>query len=350
MRSHAELAMAVLMVFPGFVLGETLPDKEVGTPPPVQIDTEVLVAPTIKHIDLSDYPLDEIGKHGEGWVQLGFMVDTAGKPFEVTIVNSSGNKVFEDAALEALKNSSYSPGKLNGQPVESASELKITYVFQDHPKGAQRNFIYPFEDLKTAIKMKNKAAADVAMKALKSTNLYEDAYLGVAIYQYARLWGDEAQQLQGLLRALAFEKTAHYLPADDFNAAMVECSKLYLKERRYGEAMDLLLELQKSKSDPRLPAQVNPILDQLNKLSEDDRAYDVDDSMPDGSWKIQLFKRHFRAQVSDGHLTSVALRCGKGFVHFAFDPQVQYHVDSNYGKCQMELDGDRGTRFTLTQF
>jgi hypothetical protein len=46
----------------------------------------------------------------------------------------------------------------------------------------------------------------------------------------------------------------------------------------------------------------------------------------------------------------VALRCGKGFVRFAFDPQVQYHVDSNYGKCQMELDGDRGTRFTLTQF
>jgi hypothetical protein len=37
-------------------------------------------------------------------------------------------------------------------------------------------------------------------------------------------------------------------------------------------------------------------------------------------------------------------------VQFAFDPTRQYKVESRHGTCKMQLEGEPGTQFTLTQF
>jgi hypothetical protein len=45
----------------------------------------------------------------------------------------------------------------------------------------------------------------------------------------------------------------------------------------------------------------------------------------------------------------VKLKCSKAFVSFAFDPQLQYEVQSKYGACELVLEGTPGTQFQLTQ-
>jgi hypothetical protein len=80
------------------------------------------------------------------------------------------------------------------------------------------------------------------------------------------------------------------------------------------------------------------------------RSNDVPASMPEGSWQLGLFKRHFLDKVSQGHISDVKLRCAKGFVRFAFDPELQYNVARKYGSCSMEFEGDQGSQFVLTQF
>jgi hypothetical protein len=88
-------------------------------------------------------------------------------------------------------------------------------------------------------------------------------------------------------------------------------------------------------------------VDQVRVLHQ---SYDLPGSMPEGSWHIGLYEGNFRIVVGDGHISQVKLRCSKGFVRFTFDPEIEYKIAHKDGNCDMEVDGDPGTSFTLTQF
>lgn len=350
MRSKIGRLVTLLVLLPAAAPGQPLPDRESGSAPEQTIATEVLVPPVVKIVTSSMYPANELLENREGWVQLGFMVDPTGKPFEVTVVDSSGVKSFEEAAVKALERAKIEPGKLNGQPVESASELKFTFSTDFDTRGAKSDFVGWYSNLMVAVKKRDRAGADAAIKHLQVTNLYEDAYFGLASFEYAQLWGDESQQLKGLERAVAREHTAHYLAKDAFRAALFQTLKLDLNAHRYGEVLVIWKDLEKAGMNSRTAGQIKPVIDQLYQLSSNDVPYDITGSMPEGSWHVLLLKKHFRVKVPDGHISDVKLRCAKGFVRFAFDPDLQYKVASKYGGCSMELEGDRGTQFTLTQF
>jgi TonB family protein len=343
--------LAIWVLFPSSVLSQTPSDQSVEAPSAVKIETESLVSPRLKKIDLSNqYPISEVMSFGEGWVQLGFMVDSKGKPFEVTVEDSNGDKLFEKAAIKALEDATYEPGRLNGKAVESSAELKITFKIPDGPNGATTAFVSDYRSLTKAIKSNNRAAAESAMKSLASTNLYEDAYLGLAQFLYARQWGDESQQLRGLLRAIAYESTARYLPEAQYNRALVECFKLQVKQHLYGEATHTGEKIRRTKIDPASMASIKAVMAQVMQLSSSNDPYDINGEIATSEWKLQLFKRHFRATVREGHITAIKLKCENGFVRFEFDPTLEYQVANNYGDCTMKVEGDPGTRFILTQF
>ena len=82
----------------------------------------------------------------------------------------------------------------------------------------------------------------------------------------------------------------------------------------------------------------------------DGSTYEVSGSITDTGWHLHLFKRHFRAVVSEGYISQVKLRCAKNYRYFAFDPTLQYEINSKDGDCAIALDGAPGTQFKLTQF
>jgi TonB family protein len=285
-------------------------------------------------------------------VRLGFMVDALGKPFEVTVIRSSGNKVFEQEAAKAIERSTFAPASLNGKPIEGSLELNYLFSRQaiETPRGATPAFIRSYNALMVAINASDRPAADAALKQLKVTNLYEDAELGLAEYSYALKWGDEYGQLEGIRRALAEADTAFYLKRDAFREALLVCLRLEVRTRDYAAAMATWARLSKLGVDKATEAQITPVIEQLKQLHADSRSYDVQGIMPDGRWYFRLFKRHFGAAVSEGFISEVKLRCEKSHVFFAFDPKKQYEVPSRYGSCAIEMEGAPGTRFTLTQY
>jgi TonB family protein len=344
-------AVAAAVLLPSMVMADGADSGPNASEPVAKIQVEALVEPSPSKIKMPIYPTAEVQRSGEGWVQLAMMIDPTGKAFEVTVEASSGNKVFEQTAVRAAEATTYNPGMLNGQPIESATKLKFTFRFEDQPSsGAGREFVYSFERLQKAIKAKNRMAADAAMKDLEVRNLYEDAFYGLALYFYAHEWGDEPQQLAGLRRAIAYEKQAHYLPNGQFQAALVQCLALEVKLHHYTEAQDIWLSLHKSGVDAHTIEMLKPNMDQLEHLRYADGSYDVSGAMPDGTWELGLYKRRFQIKVSEGHISYVKLRCAKGFVRFEFDPTIEYTLNPKFGSCEMQLDGDPGTRFTLTQF
>jgi TonB family protein len=308
----------------------------------------VFTAPHPKKIEAPGFPLGEQDR--EGWVELAFMVNQSGKPFEVTVIRSTGNQTFEKIATKAIERSTFEPGTLNGKPVESGYELKYLFMNGALQPGVNRDFFSAYRSLTEAINAGNRMAADAAMPRLKITNLYEDAYFGLANYNYASKWGDESQQLEGLRRAIAHEDRARYLPNNVFRSALLACIQLELKTHEYAEATITWKRLEKLGIDKNTATQLKAAVEKLETLRSDDSAYEVSGLISERNWYLHLFKRHFRAVVSEGYISEVRLRCDKRYVFFPFDSTLQYQVTSKDGSCSIELAGAPGTRFKLIQF
>jgi TonB family protein len=363
-RTGAGLTYPASLMLSAIGLAQTPHDQGAETQTHEQIPIELFQGPYPKNIVSPDCGIqgrtgDHSGACGallegtEGWVELGFMVDPRGKPFEIAVTRSTGNKSFDETATKALEQSTFEPASLDGKPIESGFELK--YLFRNPAmssnSGARGAFVRGYKVLMSAINSADRAAADAALGQLKIGNLYEDAYFGLATYSYATKWGDESQQLEGLRRAIAEEDVAHYLPKDLFQSALIARMKLELNAHEYAEVMTTWKRLEKSGVDKNTESQVLHVIDQLQKLRSDDSAYEVTGRiMPEGRWFLHLFKRHFQAVVSEGSISQVKLRCDKRYVYFAFDPKLQYEVASTYGNCSVDLEGAPGTKFKLVQF
>ncbi len=235
-----------------------------GSDPSQSLQIESFTAPVLKHIAAPDCYggarggqtpaiCEKIQQGQEGWVELNLMVDPSGKPFEVTVIRSSGNKDFEESAVTAVAASNFAPGTVDGKAAESDYAFKFVFAGADPAIGARSDFTANYKVLLQAINAHDKEKADAAMKRMQVQNLYENAYAGMASYLYEKQWGNEHQQLAGLLRAIAEENRARYLPKDMFRGALLECFRLQVNQKLYAEALATFDTLGKSVSTMQRP-------------------------------------------------------------------------------------------------
>jgi TonB family protein len=286
----------------------------------------------------------------EGWVIVNLMVDPAGKPYEVTVAESNGNPVFEQAALVKVERSRFEPATLNGTPIHAGTTLKLEFRNLNpgwssmSPAFAKRS-----KKVLEAIEAGDRALADSRLAQLRAYNLYEDAYEGVARYAYNRRWGTEAQQLGALRRAIAGERDALYLTRDAYDTALQSVLTLEIRAQDFASALRTWETL-----SPRLDAATRQkwrkSIDEIQSLRDNDTAYTVAGDFADrSSWQHELLKRRLRIDVDSGSIAEVKLRCDQQYVFFHFDPTLQYTISGSNKHCSMELVGQPGTKFRLTQ-
>ena len=307
----------------------------------------------VRHITTPECRALDAVEHGaEGWVTLSMMVDSTGKPFEAAVTESTGNSLLEEAALSKAEKSRYTPALENGKPVESAVSVQYLFVLFG-ATGARPEFIRTYKAFQNAVSAQDRGAADLCLQSLKVTNLYEDAYFGVALYQYAKLWGTDREQLRGLARAILNDARSHYLPDDLHQSILFAYFNLEVHDHLYSEALTMGARIQKLNLDSKTAKAIGSVLEQMQKVKNDGSSYDVkgeiSDSGSDG-WNIALYKHHFRIAVDRGGVSQVKLRCQKHFASFDFNPALEYEYSSKDGDCNMEVIGAPGSRFTVTQF
>ncbi len=117
------------------------------------------------------------------------MVDATGKPFEVTVFSSGGDKAFEQASVQVIQKSTFEPASVNGKPVESGMEM--LYKFMTDTNGATMAFRASYKSANASINSGDRTEAAGATAILKGSNLYEDSYVALAKYAYASKWGDD---------------------------------------------------------------------------------------------------------------------------------------------------------------
>ena len=55
------------------------------------------------------YPSRAISREIEGWVDIGFTIDTDGKPIDIVVIDSEPSDTFDKAAINAVKKWRFSP-------------------------------------------------------------------------------------------------------------------------------------------------------------------------------------------------------------------------------------------------
>lgn len=311
----------------------------------------VLIGPRLKNKDLEAFPsAQELLNEGkEGWVTLQMMVDPDGKPFEVGVIDSSGDEAFRKEALRAAKVMQFEPAHSGTETVSSSYEVKLKFHMPGREKGARREFVSGYKALRDAVSAGNRGLADELMARLKPDNLYEDAYHGVAAYMYAEKWGTPQEQFAALRQAVAGETKATFLPRPLFESVLALMFKMQAQSGRLGAALDTYKTLKALPADAKTLAPLTPIVDVINNLRNGTEPLGVLGKIDTAAWTHTLLRRHFQLQDVKGKIEELKLRCEREYLAFPFDPTLQYSVSPKAGTCRLEVIGDGDTEFTLVE-
>jgi TonB family protein len=317
--------------------------------PAAPVAIEIFKGPKALDVRAADYPQSEQREGHEGWVQVNFMIDPNGKPYEIAVVDSTGNPAFERSAVSAVKKWTFEPAMLGDQPIDAGHNFKLVFTFREPAKGASGTFVRAFKGLVKAIDAGDRTRADEEIAKLKVQNLYENAYYNVAYYQYYRKWGTEAQQLDALERAIASEKAPRYLEKEQFISALNSQLVLQARTQDFAGALKTWDRLQQNAPKESL-ARWTDVIAKIEAVRQDGSSYAVTGQINKGtSWFYELFKNRFQVEVANGRLSEVKLRCEKQYIFFRFEPGTQYQIANNAGSCALELVGEQGTQFQLIQ-
>ena len=348
---------------------EQIPDQ--GKPSGANLLLDVVVGHQDGAVDVEAFPLDlympprrkemvapvyprlSLQEAREGWVRLEFMVDTQGNAYEISVSRSMGDRLFEAAAIRALKKSTFEPALIDGQPADAGASQQYVFALEGGSKGAGAWFVRTYKAAMRVIGEGDREKADKYLASLEERtklNLYEDAYLHVAKYNYYAKWGDKRQQLLALDRAVAHEFAERNLPEELFANCQRARFMLLVETRDYERAVRTYYQLRGLDLEVAVMEALQTVVDKLEVLRADDRGYTVrGDFGKQTSWSYNLFKDEFSIGDVQGEIAEIKLRCWTGYVFFRFQPDVKYQVAGGRNRCHLELVGNPGTTFALTQ-
>lgn len=340
--------LVVALVAAGDPMAAEVADPAAGGE--AELALEVFSAPKVRNMAAPRYPRRRARDFREGWVQLNFMVGRDGSPYEIAVTDSTGDAAFEEAAVAAVARSTFEPASLGGEPIDAGHALKIRFSLSEPLESARPSFVSRHRALMTAIYAGDRKAADRHLDALEVRNLYEDAYYHLARYFHASRWGQRAEQIQALKRTIAHEREGTYLPEALFVDALASLFSLQVDVQDFGGALETWGTLQSQGLEPQARRTLEQAVAGIRALQEDDRAFTVAGSVgTSASWHFRLLKRRFAIDVQEGYVAELKLRCDRQYLLFRYSPDIRYQIDPAHGACLLEVVGDPGTRFTLTQ-
>ncbi len=77
-----------------------------------------------------EYPPSAMRRNETGHVLLRVQVDASGKPKDIDVVERSGTRALDRAAVDAVKQWHFTPAQQNGQPVAASVDIPFDFALQ----------------------------------------------------------------------------------------------------------------------------------------------------------------------------------------------------------------------------
>jgi len=148
---------------------------------------------------LPDYPKSELTRQREGWVIVHHGVGRSGLVERADVYDSSGNRAFEKAAVDAIRRWRYEPGDLR------ELNVLVNFVFDYPVVELSRKFVSRNAKVHALIDAGDLDGAQKALERLRGDrNLtpYELAYSRLTEGRIAEVRGDAANQLLAFRKAM----------------------------------------------------------------------------------------------------------------------------------------------------
>jgi TonB family protein len=122
MRSRSHLvALLLLITLASFARGQAVPQR-------IRVSPGVMQNLLVKKVQ-PQYPSD--AKHIQGAVVLKAVIDKEGNISNLQLI--SGHPMLAPAAIEAVKQWTYKPFLLNGEPIEVETNVTVNFTLADKP-------------------------------------------------------------------------------------------------------------------------------------------------------------------------------------------------------------------------
>ena len=321
------------------------------------VDVKAFIAPYPADLKSPDYPDDALGSSYEGMVELNFMVDTEGQPFDMMVSSSYGPDSFIKSALRALERSKFDPAVQNGEPIIGSMTYRYTFKIKGEAQGARRIFIRNYRDFNEEItkEVRNESEIDALLALLEkigARNHYEEAYLNLARYNRAIFFEDELTQMKFLHGALSYSRRE-----DDqvfFDEELIKSLRgslllLQLKNNYFAEAINtysLLTAMEDSEAVSRYQSAINEVI----ALENSDQSYSLElQAEGDGTTVFYPYKHHMYFTGGAGNISEVQLWCDRKRVAFSVERDISYDLPAEWGSCWALLISDPGAVIELVQ-
>lgn len=316
-----------------------------------KVAVETFTPPVAKSIDNPRYPVASQRQGQEGWVQLTFMVSPTGEPYDVAVVESSGGERFEAAAIDAVERWTFEPARLGDMPIDAGMNYMIQFALTDNA-AATTGFVRTFRRLMQDIQEGDRDGADGNLADLqkRERNLYEEANLNLATYNYYQRWGTPEQQYPPLRRATAMKNGEGFLPDDVLNSLLRNRFAMELQLDRFADARSIGAILLERERDPDVRARVEAALAQIDALAASDQPISVTGRIDDSTHYFhRLLKKRFHFRDIEGDIAELRLHCDRDYVGFPFNADLAYTLKDDLGQCGLRVIGTPGTTFTLVE-
>jgi len=304
------------------------------------------------------YPTSEARKGREGWTQLSFVVGTDGIPYDVTVINSSGNSRIDNTSVRAVKKWRYDPAtNADGEVIEQCQ----TSVQLDYRLGAKNAVSKKFRTrlLKTFehLRAENVELLKEDLEQLDKVNsgkMTENTWLSYVKANYYGLKGDEEKQYFYLTKAVpnsVKKDKKHILPEDSLLVSLHQLFRLQAKKSKYFDALQTFEKIEQFDSELALNIQNNlrPFAAKIEQAIDSDKLIVVEGEINRGRWIHNLAREQFAVNEINGKLRKLDVRCENKRNVFTVNDTSTWKIPKSWGNCQVIIEGDDTTTFELVE-
>ena len=304
------------------------------------------------------YPRLELNRGHEAWVHVTYCIDESGQTRNVSVVDSTGGRHFDDAAIETVEDWQFEPAMLDGEPSwQSRNQTYITFAIESDERGASRRFVRAFRKLGNYMDEKNLEEADALFQNVLANydlSLYELSKLWAQRVRYEGLRGDMRGMDEALHRATASK--GQWIERDEYIRLLKLRVQVEISIGQYNAALEGFEELEEQAGeDSEEVKTLLPSISQLRAYIDGDQAiriqaevrnrFGCDDC--DSRWSFKPLRDSFALADVSGELSRVDMRCDHKRFESIVSDEVTWKIPERWGGCYVYFYGDAGTTFDV---